>query len=237
MSESNQLNFTKKHLLIERTLYAILAVFIVAFFGRIAFWEYGYYNRMEGTPRAVATNNAESAPLEVEEVDETPITEEARVEYTVPADHPRYISVPKLGIVNARVLPMGITATGELDTPYNIYDAGWYTSSGKPGFGGTLLMDGHNGGPNVIGIFKYLNTLEAGDLLTIERGDGAIFNYRVVENLEISLDEADSYMTTAMTSAVPGQEGLTLISCIGEWSQVRQTYLSRQFLRAVLADS
>ena len=237
MSKPNQLNFTKKHLLIERTLYSILAVLAIAFFGRIALWEHDYYGRMEGSPRAVATNNAESAPLEVEEVDETPVTEEARAEYVVPADYPRYLSVPKLGIVNARVLQMGITATGELDTPYNVFDIGWYTSSSKPGFGGTLLMDGHNGGPNVIGIFKYLNTLEAGDLLTVERGDGAIFNYRVVENLEIALDEADSYMATAMTSAVPGQEGLTLISCIGEWSQIRQTYLSRQFVRAVLADS
>ena len=41
-------------------------------------------------------------------------------------------------------------------------------------------------------------------------------------------------MTTAFTSPVPGTEALTLISCVGEWSQVQQTYLSRQFVRAVL---
>ena len=131
---------------------------------------------------------------------------------------------------------MGVLTSGELDTPNNIFDVGWYNASGTPGSGRTLLIDGHNGGPNVVGVFKYLNQLEKGDQLVVERGDGALFTYSVVENNEVPLDAADDYMKTALTSAEPGTEGLTLISCIGEWSQTRQTYLSRQFVRAVLSN-
>ena len=33
-----------------------------------------------------------------------------------------------------------------------------------------------------------------------------------------------------------GKESVTLITCTGEWSDQQQTYLSRQFTRAVLVD-
>lgn len=212
-----------------KILLGLLLILLAIFFVRTALWEYNYYNEKEGTSRAAA----ETVTEDTQELDETPITEEVRAAYTVPADQPRYLSIDKLGIKNARVLAMGTKSNGELNTPVSIFDVGWYTASGKPGRGGTLLIDGHNGGPNVVGVFKYLNQLYAGDQIVIERGDGELFTYEVVENNEISLDDADNYMITAMTSPVPGKEALTLISCIGEWSQTRQTYLSRQFVRAV----
>ena len=37
-------------------------------------------------------------------VDETPITQEQKDEYTVPASYPRYISIPSLNISKARVV-------------------------------------------------------------------------------------------------------------------------------------
>ena len=33
---------------------------------------------------------------------------------------------------------------------------------------------------------------------------------------------------------IDGKETVTVITCTGEWSQTRQTYLSRQYLRATL---
>ena len=100
--------------------------------------------------------------------------------------------------------------------------------------GMSLVIDGHNGGPNVYGVFKSLPNLEVGDIIVVERGDGEVFEYSVVENVEVSLDEADTYMATAMRSPESGKESVTLISCTGEWSDARYTYLSRQFTRAVL---
>ena len=233
-SSNIALNVPKKRLYTERIFLCVVLVLCAIFFGRVALWERDYYARMEGSTRAVAIQHSSEPAQQANDVDETPVTEEQVVEYTVPADHPRYLSIPKLGIKNARVLNMGLKDNGELSTPYGIFDVGWYNASGTPGSGRTLLIDGHNGGPNVVGVFKYINTLDVGDLIEIERGDGAKFQYAVVENNEIPLDESDEYMNTAMTSAQPGKEGLTLITCIGEWSQVRQTYLSRQFVRAVI---
>ena len=163
-------------------------------------------------------------------------TEEEIYEFTVPADYPRYLTVNKLGVRQARILTMGVNSKGELDTPRNIFDVGWYEASGKPGQGGTLIIDGHNGGPHVHGVFKDLPSLKNGDIVTVERGDGVVYNYKVVENVSVSLSDANAYMATAARSPEPGKESVTLISCTGEWSQQQGTYLSRQFTRAILID-
>ncbi len=227
-SES-QLDLSDSKSILGKVVLTLVIILVIGFFAKTAIWEHYYYTGKEGSARATATVvEAQDEPL-----DETEPTEEEIVEYTVPADHPRYLSIEKLGIQNARVLSMGLKSSGELNTPVNIFDVGWYNASGTPGSGRTLMIDGHNGGPNVVGVFKYLNKLFEGDLITIERGDGEIFTYKVVENKEVPLSESDEYMKTALTSAVHGVEGLTLISCVGEWSQTQQTYLSRQFVRAV----
>ena len=221
------LSFSKA--LVEKIILAVILIILAIFFVRTAIWEYKYYHELEGSPRATATNVAGN-----EELDETPVTEEQIREHVVPASHPRYLSIEKLGVKNARVLSEGLKQNGELDTPLGIFDVGWYNASGTPGSGRPILMDGHNGGPNVVGVFKYLNQLYTGDKIVVERGDGEKFTYEVVENKEIPLDESDDYMGVALSSPVQGKESLTLISCTGEWSQTRNTYLSRQFVRAVL---
>lgn len=208
----------------------VLAVLGLGFFVRVAVWEGDYYARMEGSERVAAI----TAEPEVEELVEVKPTETEVVEYTVAPDRPRYLTIEKLGVYNARVIAVGINSKGELGTPNNIFDIGWYDASGKPGHGGTMLLDGHNGGPNIHGVFKDLPSLVQGDIVKIERGDGTVFKYKVVENYSVLLSEANVEMNTAMRSPESGRESLTLISCTGEWSQAQGTYLSRQFTRAVL---
>ena len=111
---------------------------------------------------------------------------------------------------------------------------GWYTSSGKPGEGKTIVIDGHNGGPTRHGVFKDLPNLAPGDQFVIQRGDDVEYTYSVYDNVTVPLAEADKYMVKAMHSPVSGVESVTLITCTGEWSQTKGTYLSRQFLRAIL---
>ena len=209
--------------------WVVLGLFILTFLIRVVSFENSYYDEKEGSERAAGVQN--DAP---DDLDETEPTKEVIEQYNVSPDRPRYLTVEKLGIKNARILAMGVNTRGELDTPNNIFDVGWYNGSGKPGQGGTMIIDGHNGGPTKQGVFKRLPELSYGDILKVERGDGVIFNYKVVENNEISLSDSDSYMATAANSPEEGVESLTLISCTGEWSQQRQTYLSRQFVRAVI---
>ena len=210
----------------------ILAICII----RVAVWEACYYSGMEGTTRSVAITNT-TAPEEAdEEIDETDVTEQMKQAWKVSPDKPRFLSIDKLGIDRSRVTEVGVNNIGRLQTPNNVFDVGWYRSSGKPGGGGTMLIDGHNGGPNVEGVFKHLSELAVGDIIVIERGDGKFFRYKVVENEEVPLSEADSKMAKMLTSPISGKESLSLITCSGEWSQVQRTYLSRQFVRAVKID-
>ena len=191
--------------------WAVLAVLLAAFLVRVLIFEHNYYNEKEGSERHPVEIIEGEEPL----VEVAPTPTEVK-EYIVAPDRPRYLSIEKLKINKARVLPMGVNTKGELDTPRNIFDVGWYEASGKPGLGGTMIIDGHNGGPRVY-------------------GDGLIFKYAVKENVEIPLSEADAYMTTAARSPEPGKESLTLITCTGAWGG--ETYLSRQFTRAVLVEN
>ena len=217
--------------IIEYSLILLCVVLFLVFLVRVITFENAYYNEKQGSERSVG------AVVEIRDdlIEEKPSDDEVR-EYTVAADRPRYLTINKLNVKNARVLPMGINAKGELDTPQNIFDVGWYEASGKPGQGGTMVIDGHNGGPHVHGVFKDLPALAKGDEIKIERGDGKILKYSVVENTDVLLSEADVYMAKAFRSPEAGKEALTLISCTGEWSQTQGTYLSRQFTRAVLVD-
>ena len=221
--------------IIKWAIWTVIAVVFLAFLIRVVTFEESYYSGKEGSERVVVEAQAEEE--EEEELVEVPPTEEEVHEYVVAPDRPRYLTVEKLGIVNARILPMGVNAKSELATPNNIFDVGWYEGSGKPGQGGTLIIDGHNGGPHVHGVFKDLPALAAGDIIKVERGDGVVYKYKVVENKDVPLSESDKYMATAARSPEVGKESVTLISCTGEWSQTQRTYLSRQFTRAVLVES
>ena len=213
-------------------VWVIIGVILCIAAARVLIWEHNYYNEKEGSARAASVSSITTD----DEVDETDVTDEMKAEHIVAADRPRYLSIEKLGIVNARVLSVGTTSAGQLGTPLGIFDVGWYTESSKPGTGGTMLMDGHNGGPTKEGVFKHLPDLESGDIIKLERGDGKIFNYRVVENLMFSISDANTNMSMMFFSAEPGTEGLNLITCTGQWSQAQRTYLSRNFIRAVLTE-
>lgn len=216
--------------IVKWSVWALLAILLIVFLVRVLVFENNYYGEKEGSERSAAIVN------EGTDLDETEPTDDEVKEYTVAPDRPRYLTVEKLGVKNARILPMRVNTSGELDTPRNIFDVGWYEASGKPGQGGTLMIDGHNGGPHVHGVFKNLPDLATGDIIKVERGDGAIFNYKVVENKTVPLEDSDAYMSAAARSPEPGTESVTLITCTGEWSSKQQTYLSRQFTRAVLVE-
>lgn len=217
--------------IVKWVLWGLLGLLFLIFLIRVITFEAHYYDEKDGSEREVAeVNEPESDVVEV-----APSEDEIK-KYVVAPERPRYLTIEKIGINKARILPMGVNSKGELDTPINIFDVGWYEASGLPGQGGTMIIDGHNGGPHVLGVFKKLPDLGEGDVITVERGDGIIYRYMVVENVTVPLDESDAYMSTAAKTPQFGKESISLISCTGEWSQQQRTYLSRQFVRAILTE-
>ncbi len=171
-------------------------------------------------------------------VDETPITKKQVNEHTVPAAHPRYITIPALGVERVRVQAVGLTTTKDIDTPRNIGDTAWYDKSAPPGQGyGVVIINGHNGGISRNGVFVELGKLAQGDEISIERGDGEIIRYEVVENKTESLSQANKTgMKRLFMPYDKTKEGLGLITCAGNWVPRDQVFDKRILVRAVAVD-
>jgi sortase (surface protein transpeptidase) len=133
--------------------------------------------------------------------------------YVVAPDLARYLKIPKLG-VNARVMQTGVTKTGALGTPSNVYDTAWYTGSAKPGQPGATLIDGHVSSWTTHGVFYGIKTLIGGDMIQVVRGDGTVLNYQVVRTQVYDANSVD--MQAAVTPVTAGKSGLNLITCTGQ---------------------
>ena len=156
--------------------------------------------------------------------------------YSVAPNLPKYIKIPRLG-VNARVLPMGVNSTNQLKAPSNIYDAGWYNASAKPGDSGSngaILIDGHVHGPTLPGVFVGIKNLAADDTIQIYRGDDKLFTYKVVKVQNYDADKID--MGMMLSSIQPGQPGLNLITCGGQFDKSSNEYKQRTAVFAVQID-
>jgi LPXTG-site transpeptidase (sortase) family protein len=132
--------------------------------------------------------------------------------YAVAANLPRYIFIPKLS-VQAIIRPLGLTANDQLATPDNVYDTGWYTRSSAPGQPGVTVIDGHVSSWTTNGVFYGLKTLQTGDVIQIERGDGATVSYSVVKKQVYTYQQVD--MSALLSPIDAGKPGLNLITCTG----------------------
>ncbi len=133
--------------------------------------------------------------------------------YTVAPKLPRYIFIPKLS-VQAMVKPLGITATGQLAAPNNVYDTGWYKKSSAPGQPGAMVIDGHVSSWKTNGVFYGLKTLQPGDIIRVERGDGTTINYSVIKKQVYDYKQVD--MSAILAPINAGKPGLNLITCTGD---------------------
>lgn len=160
-------------------------------------------------------------------------TEEERSAYEVAPGLPRALSIPSLGLTDARVIEVGLTDEGDMDAPDSIHDVGWYTGSKKPGAGeGAVLMDGHVSGVNdPEGVFYNLKGITVGEEIIVEKGDGSKVKYAVRETETKAIEEVD--MAKMMRSIDAEHEGLNLITCGGEYDTDRQLYVDRVLVYAV----
>lgn len=145
-------------------------------------------------------------------------------EYSVAADQPRALYIDALGIA-ARILPMNLTSQSSIQAPQNVYDAGWYTGSARPGENGAVFIDGHASGATRMGLFAYLDGLKVGDLVTVEMGDGERLTYMVRAVETMPEDTVD--MRKVLSPYTTGTQGLNLMTCTGEWIETEKTYDQR----------
>lgn len=183
-------------------------------------------------PLGVTVNALQADP----ELDESDVSDEQIKSHAVKPDEPRYITIPKLSFGKTRVFGVDVNANNQLEAPSNIADAAWYTKSSRPGLGyGAILINAHNGGISRDGAFANLGSLNKDDIIEVERGDGKLYTYKVVESQSMSLEEVNkSGMKMMMESAEEGKEGLNLITRDGNWVPKFKQFDHRIMLRAVL---
>lgn len=218
---------SKREFHLWRWLFLFILIGLVAATG---WYGYRWYTTGQEPPLPIPIASADSR------VDESIVPQTKVDDYTVLASEPRYISIPTLGISKTRVMKVGVTSDGQLDVPKNINDTAWFKDSATPGSGmGAVLIDGHNGGITKNGVFAKLSTLQTGDKITIERGDGKKFTYGVIENKSMSLEEVNTSGMKKMTQSIePDKEGLSLITSDGKWIPKYQQFDRRIMLRAVI---
>lgn len=173
------------------------------------------------TPTAQAATTPDPTPA-------VSTTASNAVGYTAPADQPKFITIKKLGI-HAPVVSLGLTSTGAVDTPKNIWDAAWFNGSAKPGTDGAALIDGHSSATRGA-LFGNLDRLVAGDQIQIERGDGTMLTYSVAYTAIVNRNNVD--MASMLKPYGGASKGLNLITCTGKWIDSEKTLENRVLVYA-----
>ncbi len=165
------------------------------------------------------------------EPSEEAVPESAVLSYSISnPDHPKFLRIPELDVF-ARIKPLGIDQKGAVDSPWNIYDVGWYEDSARPGNpNGSSLLLGHVSGWSAPGVFKELNRLEPGSQFTVEKGNGQVITYEVNDTEQIGIDTLN--MANVLSAEVPGEHDLKLMTCSGRYNSVTETYDDRYIVYA-----
>ena len=101
--------------------------------------------------------------------------------YSVAPYLPKYINIPSIGIDKARIIRLGHFADGQIATPNNIYDTGWYENSSLPGKPGAMFVFGHVSSWTADGVFFNSKTMSTGltkpIILSIKERFGSTYKY------------------------------------------------------------
>jgi len=146
----------------------------------------------------------------------------------VPADQPREIKIPAIK-VEGYIQKVGIDQDNQIAVPDNIYLAGWYTNSVKPGEKGLSVIDGHVLGRYNDAIFKNLVNLKLGNTFSVIYGDNSEKLFQVKEVKTLPVNETISYL---MQSDPAIQKQLNLITCGGNFDKTSQQYDMRVVVKS-----
>jgi sortase (surface protein transpeptidase) len=142
--------------------------------------------------------------------DQTDLRDQTRG-LVLPASDPVAVSIPRIG-VRSRLVRLGLK-DGEMETPADPADAGWFTGGPTPGALGPAVIAGHVTWNGAREVFYRLGSLRPGDEVTVTRKDGKTAIFTVSRVARFSKERFPS-------RAVYGRidhAGLRLITCGGTY--------------------
>lgn len=143
---------------------------------------------------------------------------------------PVSLTIPSIG-VQANIIHLGLTASGELQVPTSTAAAGWYTGSPRPGATGSSVIVGHIDSKSGPGVFYRLSSLRPGDRVYVRRADGTLATFRVTKLEQYA---KASFPASDVYGPVPDAE-LRLVTCGGTFDPQAGSYLSNTVVYAAQA--
>jgi len=160
--------------------------------------------------------------------DEIPLPEK-NVPVSANGERPISLSIPKIG-VDAKIQEVGITQKGNMATPNNFMDVGWYKFGTMPGDMGSAVMAGHvNNELNLPAVFGKLGELEEGDDIYVTMGKDTKLHFKVTKSKTYDFNASGKEVFDENNGKL-----LKLITCTGSWIEKLKTHNQRLVVSAVL---
>lgn len=148
-----------------------------------------------------------------------------------PASYPVRLLIPKLNI-DANVQNVGVTKAGNMATPNNFTDVGWYKYGPLPGEMGSSVLAGHvNNGLALPGVFADLEKIGVGDDVYVTTQGGTKLHFVVSKIETFDYNAKDTNVFTENDGKL-----LKLITCTGTWVSQIKTHNKRLVVTTVLSD-
>ena len=186
-----------------------LTIAILICFGKVYFWEKAYYKDQTIMARAKSQSVITRLPSLAGLTDKA-ISESDYKSFQVEAKSPRYIRIERTKL-DTIVRGKSVSSDGSFQISENIQEVAWYSGSSNPGDDGVIVIAGISSHDGENGALHDLDSLEKGDKIELESGDGNIYEYSV-ESINITSAKDSAKVLPTSQQRRDGKETLSLIS-------------------------
>ncbi|WP_237150932.1 class F sortase [Planococcus plakortidis] len=149
-------------------------------------------------------------------------------ELNQPGISPEKLSIPSIG-VEAEILHLGVTDTGEMAVPDNGEELSWFSPGYRPGQRGRSVIAGHVDDLDGPAVFWDLTELEPGAEILVSGEDRELrFKVHTMESVPLDLADIESVF------GYHSSPQLVLITCSGTYDYDRGTREERLIVYASL---
>lgn len=146
--------------------------------------------------------------------------------------YPTQLVIPSINI-NAKITEVGITSSGNMATPHNLTDIGWYKYGTVPGNVGSAVLAGHvDNGLSLPGVFYNLHKMQVGDDIYIIDKNGQKLSFKVIATDIYGYKDAPADLIFNDKSG----KKIRLITCMGNWVPKDKTAEQRFVVTGVLQE-
>ena len=135
------------------------------------------------------------------------------------APEPVWVDIESVGVTGAGVRDVGVQPNGELEIP-GAREIGWYRWSPSPGQAGSAVLAAHIAYDGTDGVFRHLDDVDVGALVTIGYDDGSVREFEIIEKSQYPKDE----LPFDRIFAKDGDPVVALVTCGGTFNRTLRSY-------------